>query len=317
MKKILITGCAGFIGFSLSRRMLEKKFNIIGIDNLNLYYSQSLKKKRLNILKKNKNFSFFKVDISDQKKLNEILKKIKIDIVVHLAAQAGVRYAVTHPQEFITSNVIGFFNLLEILKNHKIKNFFYASSSSVYGEQKTFPLKESSKTNPENIYGLTKKFNEDLSSIYANNITKFIGLRFFTVYGEWGRPDMLLFKLLSSIQKNKFFNLYNSGNHFRDFTYIDNVVSIIEKMLFKTFENNEIFNICSGKPEHVGNLVEHICKKTGYTKIVNTKKNKYEIYKTHGSNKKVIKFTGFKNFDNVYKNIDNIILWFEKYKNLI
>ena len=317
MKKILITGCAGFIGFSLCKRLLEKKLNIIGIDNLNLYYSQSLKKKRLNILKKNKNFSFFKVDISDKKKLKEILKKTKIDIVVHLAAQAGVRYALTHPQEFITSNINGFFNLLEVLKNHKIKNFFYASSSSVYGDQKNFPLNESMKANPSNIYGLTKKFNEELIKIYEKKITKYIGLRFFTVYGEWGRPDMLIFKLLSSIKKNKTFKLFNSGNHFRDFTYIDNVVSIIEKMLFKKFKNNEIFNLCSGKPEHVGNLVEHICKKTGFTKIVNAKKNKYEIYKTHGSNKKVVKFTLFKSFDDIYQKIDDIILWFEKYKNLI
>jgi UDP-glucuronate 4-epimerase len=317
MKKILITGCAGFIGFSLSKSLLKKNFNIIGIDDLNLYYSPILKKKRLDILKKNKNFFFFKVDISAKKKLENILKNLKVDIVVHLAAQAGVRYSLTHPQEFIKSNINGFFNLLDVLKNHKIKNFFYASSSSVYGDKKKFPLQENFKVEPNNIYGLTKKFNEELIKICGNKNTKYIGLRFFTVYGEWGRPDMLILKFLSNIKNNKTFYLYNNGNHFRDFTYIDDVVKIIEKILNRKYKNNEIFNICSGTSVHVGRLVKYLSNKTGFVNIKNKIRNNYEIYKTHGSNAKIKKIINLKKFSNIFDKIDNIILWSKKYRNLI
>jgi UDP-glucuronate 4-epimerase len=317
MKTILITGCAGFIGFSLCQLLLGKNLNVIGIDNLNIYYSQRLKKKRLEILKKKKNFVFYKINISNKKKLNLKLKKIRIDIVVHLAAQAGVRYAIKKPEEFIKSNVNGFFNLIEALKKHKIKNFFYASSSSVYGDQKIFPLNENMKTNPTNIYGLTKKFNEELVNIYNKNSTKYIGLRFFTVYGEWGRTDMLILKFLSNVKKKISFSLYNYGNHYRDFTYIEDVVKILEKLLVKKYKKNEILNICSGKPEHIGRLVKYMSKKTGFKKIINTKRNNYEIYKTHGSNTKLKKFINFRKFSNIYEKIDNIILWHKKNSNLI
>ena len=246
--KILLTGCAGFLGFNLSLKMLEKKnFRIIGVDNLNDYYSVPYKKKRLNILKKNKNFQFYKVDISNFKGLKKIFIKHKFDLIINLAAQAGVRYSISNPKEYMESNIVGFFNIAELSRVHKIEKVFYASSSSVYGEQKKFPLKENTVINPKNIYSLSKKNNEEIAEIYSNYYNmNFIGLRFFTIYGEWGRPDMLILKYILSYLNKKTFYLNNYGDHYRDFTYVKDVVEnlmILTKKKFKT--KNEIFNIHS------------------------------------------------------------------------
>ena len=198
--KILVTGCAGFIGFHLCNFYLNRKNIIIyGIDNLNDYYSVEYKKKRLKILKKNKNFKFHKIDISNYQKLKTIFKKNKFDFVINLAAQAGVRYSITNPSEYVKSNINGFFNIIELSRIHKIKKIIYASSSSVYGEKKVFPLKENMKLAPKNIYSLSKKNNEDMAKIYSAYYgIKFVGLRFFTIYGEWGRPDMLILKIFTA-----------------------------------------------------------------------------------------------------------------------
>ena len=201
---ILITGCAGFIGYSLATKLLRNKINnIFGFDNLNKFYSVKLKKKRLLNLKQNKNFKFYKIDLSNKKKLSYLFKKQKIDIVFHFAAQAGVRYVSSHPEKFIHSNILGFHNLIDVSKNFNIKKFFYASSSSVYGDSNKFPVDEKSKLNPKNIYGLSKKLNEEYIKINSNKKTQYIGLRFFTVYGEWGRPDMLILKYLDYAKKIK------------------------------------------------------------------------------------------------------------------
>ena len=202
--KILVTGVAGFIGFNLSKFLLDKKFKVIGLDNINNYYSINLKKDRLKKLKRNDNFKFYKIDLRNIKKLDEIFKKHKFDAIFHFAAQAGVRHSVDNPRKYIDSNISGFFNILEKVRIKKIKKFFYASSSSVYGNSKLFPLKEKNLLFPTNTYSLTKKFNEDLSLIYSKfyNI-KSIGLRFFTVYGEWGRPDMFYSKVLDAAFKKK------------------------------------------------------------------------------------------------------------------
>ena len=170
MKKqnILLTGCAGFIGFSLAVEILKKNTNqVIGFDNINSYYSKKLKKDRLKILKKFKNFEFYKVDITNNKKVIKILSRKKIDIVIHLAAQAGVRYSLKKPESYIDTNIKGFFNILEYFKNKKINKFIYASSSSIYGEQRKFPIKENFQDNQKNLYALTKKFNENLAEFYA------------------------------------------------------------------------------------------------------------------------------------------------------
>jgi UDP-glucuronate 4-epimerase len=206
--KILITGCAGFIGFSLAKALLEKKNFVIGIDNYDDYYSVKLKKKRISLLKKFKSFKFIKVDISNEILLKKNLKKKKIDIIFHFAAQAGVRYSLVNPQKYIKSNLSGFCNLIDSVKDIKVKKLIYASSSSVYGESKNFPLSEKQPIKPKNIYGMTKKFNEELAENYSKlyNIDM-IGLRFFTIFGEWGRPDMFVTKYLTSSFKKKFFIL--------------------------------------------------------------------------------------------------------------
>ena len=201
---ILVTGCAGFIGFSFVKRIVkDKNLKIIGIDNLNEYYSLKLKKERLKQLKKYKNFKFIKIDLNNFK-LKELFKKTKIDILFHFAAQAGVRYVSSHPEKFIESNINGFHNLMEISKKYPIKKFYYASSSSVYGDLNKFPVNEKSKLFPKNIYGLTKKMNEEYVDILGNSKTRYIGLRFFTVFGEWGRPDMLILKFLYYAKKKNF-----------------------------------------------------------------------------------------------------------------
>ena len=193
--KIIITGVAGFIGFNLAKKLLQKKNTIYGIDNLDNYYSVSYKKKRLKELKKFKNFYFKKIDIIKINKKH--FKNIKIDTVVHLAAQAGVRYSFNRPAKYIDTNIIGFLNLIKFSNQKKIKKILYASSSSVYGDSINFPLKESENLNPKNIYGISKKINEKTAELYSKIYKmNFIGLRFFTVFGEWGRPDMFMMKYL-------------------------------------------------------------------------------------------------------------------------
>ena len=315
---ILITGCAGFIGYSLSAKLLKnKKIKIFGFDNLNKFYSVKLKRKRLSNLKKNKNFKFYKIDLSNKKKLSNLFEKEKINIVFHFAAQAGVRYVSSHPEKFIHSNILGFHNLIDVSKNHNIKKFFYASSSSVYGDSSKFPVDENSELNPKNIYGLSKKLNEEYIKINSNKKTQYIGLRFFTVYGEWGRPDMLILKYLNYARKNKILYLNNSGNHWRDFTYIDDVTKILSKLITKKFRKNEIYNICSNRPILIKKLISYLNKKTGFNKIKNVDLNKLEVFKTHGKNIKLKKKINFSKYSNFNKNIDNTIKWFEKYNHLI
>ena len=234
--RILVTGCAGFIGFNLSLKLIKTFPNsrIFGIDNFDKYYSPKLKKNRKNVLVKNKKFFFKKIDINDQKILEKFIFKIKPEIIFNLAAQAGVRYSLINPRNYVNTNINGFFNLCEIAKKINVKKFFYASSSSVYGDSTSFPLKESHFIKPKNIYGLSKKINEEMAEAYSiNSKIKFIGLRFFTVYGPWGRPDMMIQKYIFNSFNNKKFELYNYGNHTRDFTYIDDVTNILVKLIKK------------------------------------------------------------------------------------
>jgi len=241
--KILITGVAGFIGFSFANYLCKKNKNIeiIGIDNINSYYSIKYKKKRLKELSKNKNFKFKKIDLANSKKLEQIFKKNKFFSVFNFAAQAGVRYSIKEPKKYIESNIQGYFNILECIKKYKINKLFYASSSSVYGERKKFPTSEIENLKPTNVYSLSKTFNESITEIYSKlHGIDSIGLRFFTVYGEWGRPDMFLFKIFYSILTKKIFQLNNSGNHSRDFTYINDVNIILEKLLKKKLEKRAI-----------------------------------------------------------------------------
>ena len=228
--KILITGVAGFIGFRLAEKLLKKGHFVIGLDNLNNYYSVKFKIERLKILEDYKLFNFKKINLNNKQSINYLKKIKKIDVIYHFAAQAGVRYTLSNPEKYFNDNIISFINLLELVKLNKKIKFFFASSSSVYGDQKIFPLNENLKLNEKNIYGFSKKINEIMCESYSRIYKiKIVGLRFFTVFGEWGRPDMLIFKYIKSNLDKKIFILNSNGQHFRDFTYIDDVVSILEK----------------------------------------------------------------------------------------
>ena len=206
---LLLTGCAGFLGYHFCEELLKnnKKIKIFGVDNINDYYSTKLKKERLKKLNKYKNFQFYKIDIYNFDKLKKIFKQKKYSMVVHFAAQAGVRYSIENPISYLKSNIVGFTNIAECCRLYNVKKIFYASSSSIYGERKKFPAKEDDCVNPNNFYSMSKKNNEDVASIYSHyyNI-QFVGLRFFTIYGEWGRPDMLLIKYINAALNKKFFS---------------------------------------------------------------------------------------------------------------
>ena len=247
---ILVTGSAGFIGFHLSKKLIEKKFRVIGFDNINDYYDVNLKLDRIKELRKiaKKNeviFEFFKGDLTNNEDLEEVFKKekesssnapqSKISCVINLAAQAGVRYSIENPSTYIQSNIVGFSNLIEQAKNNKVKHFIYASSSSVYGGNKKMPFKESDNVDhPISLYAATKKSNELIAHTYSHLFElPTTGLRFFTVYGPWGRPDMALYKFTDLIMKNKPIEVFNYGNMIRDFTYIDDVIESVNYLLKK------------------------------------------------------------------------------------
>ena len=312
--KIFITGVAGFIGFSLANSFLNKGHRVCGIDNLDQYYSIKIKKKRLNILKKYKNFVFSKVDILNYAKLFNIINNKKIDVIIHLAAQTGVRYSIINPNKYLDVNISGFMNSIKTIKNKKIKKFIYASSSSVYGDSKKFPLKENDNLNPKNIYGLSKKINEEIANLKQYNFKiNFIGLRFFTIFGEWGRPDMFMFKLFKAFFLKKTFYLNNYGNHIRDFTYIGDVKKIVEKLINKKISGHHIFNVCSNKPQNILKIIQKFTK-YNKTKVEMISINKADVLKTHGNNYKIKKFIKYKKFSNFDLLFNKTFEWYKKNK---
>ena len=314
--KILITGSAGFIGFNLCHLLLKNdNFKITGIDNFNDYYDVSLKKKRNNLLKKYKNFELIKTDIKNKIKLEKIFKNKKFDFVFHFAAQAGVRYSIDHPRKYIESNLLGFYNIIENVKKYNTKRLFYSSSSSVYGENNNFPLNEKEKIFPKNMYGLSKKVNEEISFIFNKYYNvKLTGLRFFTVYGEWGRPDMMMIKFISSYYKNKTFKLYNFGNHVRDFTYVGDVVNILYLLLknHKKLKDFDILNICSNNPINLKQIVLFMKKNKINPKIKKVTLQKADILKTHGDNSKLLKYIKYTKFSNWKDSLKKTIIWYQK-----
>jgi UDP-glucuronate 4-epimerase len=317
--KILITGVCGFIGYNLCKSLLNNKLlSVIGLDSLNNYYSVKLKKKRLSLLEKNSNFIFYKINIINNNKLKKIFQNYKFDIIYHLAAQAGVRYSFTDPEKFIETNINGFSNILNLAKDlQKKTSIFYASSSSVYGENKQFPLKEYYQLKPKNIYGLTKKINEEMADIYSKSYKlKIIGLRFFTVFGEWGRPDMFIMKYLQSFFNRKKFFLNNNGNHIRDFTYIKDVISIILQLSRKKITKHKVYNICSNKPIHLKKIIKYFNKNNIKPKIILKGLQASDILKTHGDNRLVLREAANIKFTKTETAVENTINWYKKNKNL-
>jgi UDP-glucuronate 4-epimerase len=317
--KILVTGCAGFIGFHLSSYLLKKNINVIGIDNINNYYDISLKKNRLKILKAHKNFSFNKLDLINKKKLDLIVKKNRIKIIIHLAAQAGVRYSIKNPNSYFKNNLEVFFNILEVSRLYKINHLMFASTSSVYGENNHNPSEENFSTDkPLSFYAATKKSNEIMAYTYSN-IFKLpcTGLRFFTVYGPYGRPDMALFKFTKNILENKKIELFNNGNHARDFTYIDDVVDGIYSLIKKPNKQLipfSIFNIGNGNSQKLKKYIKLIEKNLNLkAKIKKLPLQLADIKNTHSDISKLNLYTGYKPKVGIKVGVKRFIDWYKEY----
>lgn len=319
---ILVTGSAGFIGFHTSKKLLSLNYMVIGIDNLNDYYDPNLKKERLKILKKNRNFFFKKLDISNYKNLNKVFKKFKITKIINLAAQAGVRYSIENRNEYFKSNIVGFYNILELSTKYKIKHLLYASTSSVYGNQKKFPVSENADTDkPLSFYSASKKTNEILAYSYSN-IFKLptSGMRFFTVYGPYGRPDMALFKFTKSMLSNRYFKVFNNGKHSRDFTYIDDIVDMIIKILSKPPMKKqffyEIYNLGNTNPVKLNDFIKIISSLLKIKpKIKFLPLQPGDVEKTYSDSSKVQNKMKIRPKTNVKKGVTNFINWYLEFYN--
>ena len=333
-KTILVTGSSGFIGSNLCKELLRQytDIKIIGIDNMNDYYDVALKEYRLKRLQKFQNFTFIKGDISDKRLIDEVFSEYNFSIVVNLAAQAGVRYSITNPETYIQSNVIGFFNILEACRhsydngNKGVEHLVYASSSSVYGTNKKVPYSTDDKVdNPVSLYAATKKSNELFAHAYSKlyNIPS-TGLRFFTVYGPAGRPDMAYFKFTNKIVKGETIQIYNNGDMKRDFTYIDDIVKGIIAVMQKTPEETEdgvlykVYNIGNSRPEDLltfVNTLEECLKNEG---VINSSVKKEflpmqpgDVYQTFADTTELEKDFGFKPRTSVKDGLTAFAKWYK------
>lgn len=272
--KILITGAAGFIGFHLVKRLCLEGHQVYGIDSLNTYYDVRLKQARLNQLNAEKHFYFELLNVADKEGLTRYFATHHFDIVIHLAAQAGVRYSLENPQAYIESNLVGFANILECCRHHHIQHLLFASSSSVYGNNKKVPFNEKDYVDhPVSLYAATKKSNELMAHSYAHLYQlPCTGLRFFTVYGPWGRPDMAYFKFVKNILENKPIDVYNHGDLSRDFTYIDDIIAGILLLIENPSSNSPpyaLYNIGNGQPEQLMDFIHTIEQALGKKAMLN------------------------------------------------
>ena len=317
MEKILVTGSAGFIGMHLSKRLLRDGYKVIGIDNLNNYYDVELKKNRCDILLKDKNFVFEKFNLQDYEKLSLTFSKYNPDKVINLGAQAGVRYSLENPHAYIESNIKGFMNILECCRHHKTSGLIYASSSSVYGGNNTFPFSVKDRVdNPISIYAASKKSNELMANTYSHLFELHTtGLRFFTVYGPWGRPDMAMYIFTQKILKKEPIPLFNGGIMHRDFTYIDDIVQGIVSALEKNYKC-EIFNLGNNKTEDLMDVVRLIEKELGKTAQYNRLGMQLgDVKKTCADIRYSTEKLDYKPSVTINKGIPKFIEWYLKYIN--
>ncbi|MEI6296577.1 MAG: GDP-mannose 4,6-dehydratase [bacterium] len=312
-KKVLITGTAGFIGFNTAKRLLDEGVSVVGVDCFTPYYDIKIKKKRNEILLKYPNYKFYKKDISVYSNVDKIIKKEKPDSIIHLAAQAGVRYSLVNPWAYVDANYLGTLNIFEGAKNNGIKKVIYASSSSVYGSNKKMPFSESDRTdNPISIYAASKKANEVLAHSYYHLYgIESAGLRFFTVYGEYGRPDMALFKFAKNILLEKEIEVYGEGKMARDFTYIDDIVSGIIGALNKESLGYEIYNLGGGQRVALMEYVKLIEKNIGKTaKIKMLPMQAGDVRETSADINKAKKEIGYEPKTRVEVGIEKFVNWF-------
>ena len=334
-KKILITGAAGFIGFHLSKRLCDEGWDVSGLDIVNNYYDPKLKEARLNLLFPYKNFKFHKTDLTNKDAINNLFKEEKYDYVVNLAAQAGVRYSIENPYAYIESNISGFLNILEGSRHYPIKHLIYASSSSVYGANKKIPFSvHDNVDHPLSLYAATKKANELMAHTYSNLYKiPVTGLRFFTVYGPWGRPDMAAFLFTKAMFEGKQIDVYNYGNMKRDFTYIDDIVEGIFRLIKKipcpniewngkkpdpssSFASYRVYNIGNNEPIELLKFIEIL------ENCIGKKTNKNllpmqpgDVYETFADVDDLYKDVGFKPKTDIKKGLENFVdLYREYYK---
>lgn len=327
-KKILVTGAAGFIGSFLSKRLLDSGHTVVGFDNMNGYYDVSLKEARLDILDKYDKFTFVKGDLADKAVVDSLFEKNGFDIAVNLAAQAGVRYSITNPQAYINSNIIGFFNILEACRHYPVEHLVYASSSSVYGTNKKIPYSTDDKVdNPVSLYAATKKSNELMAHAYSK-LYKIpsTGLRFFTVYGPMGRPDMAYFGFTNKLVKGEKIQIFNYGDMKRDFTYIDDIVTGIVNVMKKAPEETEdgapykVYNIGNNKPENLLYFVETLEKCLMKEGIITKPAEKEllpmqpgDVYQTYADVDELIKDFGFKPSTTLEQGLGEFAKWYRTF----
>ena len=334
--KILVTGVAGFIGAHTARKLLDMGHKVVGIDNINDYYDTSLKDARLKWVDehpKSEEFQFIKLDIADRPLMASLFEEHQFSHVIHLAAQAGVRYSITHPHAYIDSNIVGFTNILEGCRHNNVEHLCYASSSSVYGANEAMPFSvEHSANHPVSLYAASKKANEAMAHSYSHlyNLPT-TGLRFFTVYGPWGRPDMAPFLFTKAISEDQPINVYNYGNHRRDFTYIDDIVEGVIKTTLhiakanpdwdakspKTDSSNapwKIYNIGAQEPVHLLSFIENIEKALGKTANKNMlPMQDGDVADTYADVESLVNDVGYRPSTSIEKGIGEFVAWYKEY----
>ena len=317
INRILVTGCAGFIGMHLCKKLFELGYDVIGIDNLNDYYDVNLKLKRLSILQNKSSFTFIKTDISNMNNLKSVFKTHKPNKVVNLAAQAGVRYSLINPHSYMESNIIGFMNVLECCRHHDVEGLVYASSSSVYGSNKKIPFSESDNVDsPISIYAASKKANELMAHSYNHLFgIRSTGLRFFTVYGPWGRPDMAMYIFANKIMNNEPIQVFNNGQMKRDFTYIDDIIDGIVSSINHNYKC-EVFNLGKNKTEDLMDIVSIIEEKVGKKAIIEFKPMQPgDVKETYADISEAESKLKFSPNINVKNGVNEFLNWYIEYSN--
>ena len=324
-KIYVITGGAGFIGYHLSKRLLEQGATVIGYDNLNDYYEVSLKRDRLNLLAKYEKYQFVKGNIANKEEVNALFQAYNPNVVVNLAAQAGVRYSIDHPEAYMESNLVGFFNILEACRHYPVEHLVYASSSSVYGANEKVPFSTEDKVDsPLSLYAATKKSNELMAYSYSKlyEIAS-TGLRFFTVYGPYGRPDMACYKFANKMVKGDPIQIYNNGDMYRDFTYVDDIVTGIMNILCnppkedKNGVKYKVYNIGNHNPEKLMDFVKTLENCMG----IEAKKEYYpmqpgDVYKTYADVTELMNDFGFKPDTSIKEGLTQFANWYKEYYHL-
>lgn len=317
--KYLVTGSAGFIGYHVSDRLCREGMNVYGVDNLNNYYDVNLKKARLQNLGKHENFKSVIFDLADKDTLARFFEEEKPDVVINLAAQPGVRYSITHPEISIRNNINAFFNLLECCKDHRVSSLIYASSSSVYGNSGKIPFSvDDNVDHPVSLYAATKKSNELMAFTYHHlyNIPV-TGLRFFTVYGPYGRPDMAYYKFAKNIIDDKPIDVYNNGDMERDFTYIDDVVEAIYRLTQKPIEEKyRLFNIGGEQPVNLMTFIKTLEDKIGRKAMINFKPMQPgDVKITYADSSKLAEYIDYKPQTRIDEGLEKFVNWFKEYYN--